>query len=141
MDFKKTFEKFEDQGSFIKTTTPPAPVEGTQKAALNRKGNQMFNDGDIESARRIFMTTGYSDGLARVGDHYKSQKRMLEALKMYWIAPDRKKSEPIIEQLAYLLQDIMHEGEPRTQYQDEAGTDETGTDTEAATDAGEQNNE
>jgi hypothetical protein len=108
MDIKKTFEKFEDQGSFIKTTSP-SPVDGSQKAALNRKGNQMYNDGDIEAAKRIFITTGYSDGLARVGDYYKSQNRPLEALRMYWTAPDKKKAEPIIEQAAYILQGLLDE--------------------------------
>jgi hypothetical protein len=110
MDYKKAFEKFEDENVFIKTTVP-APVEGAQKAALNRKGNMLFNAGDIEGARRIFLTTGYSDGLSRVGDYYKSQNRPLEALRMYWIAPDRAKSEPIIMQLAGMLGHLIHEEE------------------------------
>jgi hypothetical protein len=106
---KKIFEKFDVDSPFIKVTTP---VESPQKVALNRKGNEMFNKGDVEGARRIFMTTGYSDGLARVGDYYKSQNRPLEALRMYWTAPDKHKAEPIIEQLAYLLQGIVHEEDP-----------------------------
>jgi len=108
MDRKKTFENFDDRNAFIKVSTP-APVDGSQKAALNRKGNQFYNDGKIEEARRIFMTTGYSDGLSRVGDYYKSKGRLLEALKMYWIAPDKNKSQPLIEQLAGLVQNMMSE--------------------------------
>jgi len=114
MDYKKTFEKFKDQGSFIKTTSPK-PIESAQKAALNRKGNQLFNEGEIEGARRIFMTTGYSDGISRVGDNYKSQGRILDALRMYWTAPDRTKSEPLIEQLAGVLQSFLHEQEEQEQ--------------------------
>ena len=110
MDYKKIFDKFEDQNVFIKTTVPPG-VDSSQKAALNRKGNMLFNSGDIEGARRIFMTTGYSDGLSRVGDYYKSQNRLIEALQMYWIAPDRTKYEPIITQLAVLVQNIIHDKE------------------------------
>jgi hypothetical protein len=110
VDIKKTFEKFDDKNAFIKVSTQ-APVESSQKAVLNRKGNQLFNDGDIEGARRIFMTTGYSDGLARVGDFYKSKDRLLEALKMYWIAPDRKKSAPLIEQLAGVMKSLLNEDE------------------------------
>jgi len=108
MNIKKIFEKFDGQNSFVKVTVP-SPVEGSQKAALNRKGNQKFNEGDIEGAKRIFMTTGYSDGLSRVGDYYKAKSRPLEALRMYWIAPDRKKTEPIVEQAAYILQNLIHE--------------------------------
>ena len=110
MDIKKIFEKFDDENAFIKVSTQ-APVESSMKAALNRKGNQLFNEGDIEGARRIFMTTGYSDGLSRVGDFYKSKDRPLEALKMYWIAPDRKKSGPLIEQLASIMKSLINEDE------------------------------
>jgi hypothetical protein len=110
MDYKKAFEKFKDHNGFIKTAVPP-PVDGSQKAALNRKGNMLFNSGDIEGARRIFMTTGYSDGLSRVGDYYKSQHKMIDALRMYWIAPDRGKYEPLLMQLAGMLQNLIHEEE------------------------------
>jgi myo-inositol-1-phosphate synthase len=105
---KKILEKFDNKNAFIKVTDT-VPVEGSQKAALNRKGNQMFNEGNIEGARRIFMTTGYSDGLSRVGDFYKSKNRHLEALRMFWMAHDKKKCDPLIEKLAFTLQDILHE--------------------------------
>jgi hypothetical protein len=109
MDYKKIFERFDEQG-FIKTTLRH-PIEGTQKAALNRRGNMLFNSGDIESARRIFTTTGYSDGLSRVGDYYKSQGKPLEALKMYWIAPDHNKADPLILQLSEIIRQLICEEE------------------------------
>ena len=108
MDYKKIFEKHEGKNIFVKTTVPPS-VEGSEKAALNRKGNMLFNSGDIEGARRIFLTTGYSDGLSRVGDYYKSQNRLIEALHMYWIAPDRNKAEPLIEQLSGIIKQLIED--------------------------------
>jgi hypothetical protein len=108
MDYKKVFDKFEEENVFIKTTTGPGPVlDGALKAALNRKGNILYNQGDVEGARRIFMTTGYSDGLSRIGDYYKARGRPLDALKMYWTAPDRGKAEPIIVQLSDIIRNIM----------------------------------
>jgi hypothetical protein len=95
---------------FVKTTKVPA-LDGKLKVALNRKGNILYNSGDIEGAKRIFLTTGYSDGLSRIGDSYKSEGRLLDALRMYWIAPDHTKSEPIIMQLSVLLKDLIHEEE------------------------------
>jgi hypothetical protein len=114
MDYKKIFERFEGKNIFVKTTVPSS-VEGSDKAALNRKGNMLFNSGDIEGARRIFMTTGYSDGLSRVGDYYKSQNRLIEALRMYRIAPDRNKAEPLIEQLAGIIKVLIEEPQPSPQ--------------------------
>jgi len=108
MDYKNIFDKFEDENIFIKTTVQPS-MDSAQKAALNRKGNALFNDGDVEGARRIFMTTGYSDGLSRVGDYYKSKNRLVEALRMYWIAPDRTKAGPLILEVVGAIQTLIHE--------------------------------
>ena len=110
MDRKKIFNRFEDQAVFIKTVNKPA-ITGEQKVALNRKGNNLFNSGDIEGARRIFLTTGYSDGLVRIGDYYKSKGKKLDALRMYWIAPDKVKSEAIIVELSALIKNLIHENE------------------------------
>ena len=107
MNSQSIFKKFEDENTFIKTTVKP-DIDGQQKAALNRKGNVLYNSGDIEGARRIFLTTGYSDGLVRVGDYYKSEGRPLDALKMYWIAPDHSKAEPIISQLSVVIKKMIN---------------------------------
>jgi hypothetical protein len=105
---KKIFEKFDKENSFIRVTKDTA-VEGPRKAALNRKGNQLFNSGKIEEAKRVFMTTGYSDGLARVGDYYRTNNRLLEALRMYWMAHDKTKAGPLIEHSASFLQSLLRE--------------------------------
>lgn len=106
MDIKRIFEKMEGQSTFIKTTAKPS-IDLTLKAALNRKGNMLYNAGDIEGAKRIFLTTGYSDGLVRIGDFYISKGKSMEALKMYWIAPDHKKAESIILQLSAVIQHLL----------------------------------
>jgi hypothetical protein len=108
MSKENVFDRFRGQEAFIKTVRP-VNIESGQKAALNRKGNMLYNSGDIEGARRIFITTGYSDGLVRVGDYYKSQGRDLDALRMYWIAPDKKKCEPILEKVSALIRTLINE--------------------------------
>jgi hypothetical protein len=108
MDYKKIFEKIGDENYFIKSAASPR-LDGALKVSLNRRGNVLYNQGDIEGARRIFITTGYSDGISRIGDYYQSQGRFLDALKMYWIAPDRAKSETIIIRLSELIRKLMNE--------------------------------
>ncbi len=109
---KKLIEKMnqviQNEG-FIKVTD--APVKGLtseQKAILNRKGNVLFNQGEVESARRLFITTGYSDGLARVGDYYAQKNKELQALKLYWLAHNKKKSEQIIQKVASLISTLLN---------------------------------
>ena len=108
MDIKKTFLNREKESIFYRTTVNPA-VGSADKAVLNRKGNLFFNNGDIENARRIYLTTGYSDGLIRVGDFYRSEGRLLDALRMYWIAPDHSKAEPLIMNLSAIIQSLVGE--------------------------------
>jgi hypothetical protein len=110
MDYKKIFFRFEDHEGFTKGITKPV-IDGPQKAALNRKGNVLYNSGDVEGAKRIFLTTGYTDGLVRIGDYYIARGREVDALRMYWIAPDHTKSEPIIERLSAIIQTLLQEDE------------------------------
>ena len=110
MNNQNIFDKINAESIFIKTNAKP-PIDGAQKTALNRRGNNLFNSGDIEGARRIFLTTGYSDGLIRVGDYYNSKGRSLDALRMYWIAPDHNKAEPIIAHVSALIQSLLKEEE------------------------------
>ncbi|MDR2481095.1 MAG: hypothetical protein LBD07_02220 [Spirochaetaceae bacterium] len=103
-------EKFEEEEVFLKETVK-GDVESAQKAALNRRGNALFNSGKIEDARRIFITTGYSDGLSRIGDYYKKKGSLIDALRMYWTAHDRKKSEEICMELSIFIKGLIKEDE------------------------------
>lgn len=109
-DLKNAFAKQNTVNGFIKITD--APVSGLsddQKVQLNRKGNMLFNNGDISGARRIFLTTGYSDGLSRVGDVLLSQKKELDALKLYLLAHNKRKSEPLLKKAASLISMLIND--------------------------------
>lgn len=111
-DLKISFEKFQNKESvgYIKSSEKPSKtLTSEQKVILNRKGNVLFNQGDIEQARRIFLTTGYSDGLVRVGDLYVKNNRDLEALKLYMLAHNQQKSEALIKKVAALISQIIKE--------------------------------
>lgn len=93
---------------FIKVTDKPLRgLSSEQKAVLNRKGNVLFNEGKYDAACRIFVTTGYSDGLARIGDLYYKQNRGLTALKYYLLANNKAKSEAVYEKIASIISIIM----------------------------------
>jgi hypothetical protein len=105
------FDKF-SQGGLIKTGDEPTPdLPSDRKAILNRTGNQLFNGGKVEEARRIFQTTGYSDGLVRVGDRYLADGRSVDALKMYKLAHEHGKSDELIRRMALTIQKLLREEE------------------------------
>ena len=79
-------------------------LSGSQRTALIRKGNALYNAGYIEKAKRVFITARYGDGLGRVGDYYIDHDEPLEALRMYWMAPAPDRVEKMIEKIALVIQ-------------------------------------
>lgn len=93
---------------FIKVTDNPVRgLTSEQKSILNRKANIMFNNGNIEDARRIYITTGYSDGLTRVGDYYMDKNQSIKALKQYYLAHNKRKADPIYSDIAIVISKIL----------------------------------
>ena len=106
--FAETIQEKELPEGFIKVTdNPVGGLSSEQKVILNRKANIMFNNGNIEDARRIYITTGYSDGLTRVGDYYMNNKQSLKALKAYYLAHNKRDAEPIYEDLAQIISTLL----------------------------------
>jgi hypothetical protein len=75
-----------------------------ERLLLIRKGNEVFNNGDIEKAAKIFTTTAYRDGLIRVGDYYYFEKRdALSALRYYVEAKYQRRIQEISERMACVI--------------------------------------
>ena len=104
---KRITEKQGNAGLITFSDPPVASLSAGEKAALNRTGYTLFNKVDIEQARRIFTTTGYSDGLTRVGDAYAKKNEPIKALKQYVLAHNVKKSEPIYECMARVISAVL----------------------------------
>ena len=101
---------------FLKTSGQrPAPLPREKRAALIRKGNELFNRGEMALAQRIFVTTQYSDGLIRLGDHFVKGGKPLEALRAYWIAPAPDKAAVLVEKIAQVMKQWLAEGKANTE--------------------------
>lgn len=98
------------EGAFIKKGAKPArELSSEEKVALIRKGNALFNQGNIELARKIFITTNYTDGIIRLGDYYYQHQEPLEALKMYYIGSYEKKFKVVIAKVAEIVKKLIKE--------------------------------
>ena len=106
--FTETVKHQSIPDGFIKVTDNPVQgLNSEQKVILNRKANIMFNNGNVEDARRIFITTGYSDVLTRVGDYYMKKNESLKALKAYYLAHNKRDSEPIYKTIAAVISSLL----------------------------------
>lgn len=103
MKKEKILELIPEEGFLKIPESGGIPLSPERKVILIRKGNQLFNEGDIETAGRIFMTIGYTDGLVRVGDYHYSRNNTLEALRMYKAAPAQDKVDMIVEKMAHVV--------------------------------------
>lgn len=98
---------------FLKVVAPDkTAVDPSKKAALIRKGNQLFNSGksgDILTAKKIFLTLGYTDGIIRAGDYYYKKSDFFEAYRLYSLAPAPEKVSYMIERMAGVVREWINE--------------------------------
>ena len=81
-----------------------------ERILLIRKGNELLNDGDIEKAEKIFVTTAYKDGLIRIGDYYYfDKKNVFKALNLYFEAKYEKRIRELTERMALVLKKWLNE--------------------------------
>lgn len=102
-------EKAEELGFFKTDKSPKPALSKEQRTILIRKGNELFNRGDYSTAKRIFITTRYTDGLLRMGDYYFARKEPLEAYKMYQLAPAPDKAEMLAQRMALIIRNWLKE--------------------------------
>jgi hypothetical protein len=107
MDIRDIFAGKSQEGFFLVAGNKPPVISKEQRAALIRKGNELFNRGDHATAKRIFLTARYGDGLIRMGDHYYKKREPLEAFRMYWLAKEKVKSEKLIEKMAAVIREWL----------------------------------
>jgi hypothetical protein len=99
----------ENRGFVKAAVASRSPLTGEQRAALIRKGNEVFNKGDFATAERIFITVKYADGLIRIGDRYYKSGNALEAFKMYRQALDKTKTDLMLEKMAIIIRGWLEE--------------------------------
>lgn len=81
-----------------------------ERLILIRKGNELFNGGEIEKAARIFAATAYKDGLIRVGDYfYFDKKNPLKAFEYYREAKFEKRIKELSERIVMVLKKWLSE--------------------------------
>jgi hypothetical protein len=81
-----------------------------ERIQLIRKGNELLNEGNIEMAEKIFISTAYKDGLIRLGDYYYfDQKNVFKALNLYLEAKYEKRIKELTERMALILKKWLNE--------------------------------
>ncbi|MBI9100574.1 MAG: hypothetical protein JEY91_19000 [Spirochaetaceae bacterium] len=109
MKNSKILNEIPKEGFLKVTDVTNKTLSDQQRVTLMRRGNEFFNNGDIEQARRIFLTIGYTDGLIRIGEYYYSNNRPFEAFKMFKIAPDPARVNNMIEKMTYIIKKWIKE--------------------------------
>lgn len=90
-----------------------ADIDESTKAALIRKGNELYNKGKIADAYRCYVTAQYQAGIEKIGDYYFYTERMpLVALPYYFkVKTERanKKVDEIFERMVFAFKKLLRE--------------------------------
>lgn len=83
-------------------------MKDDEKVALARKGNELFNEGNISEAIKFFVKAGYRDGIMRVADHYYFDKKQpLLALKFYKMINRKDRVDEIFARMMFALNKML----------------------------------
>lgn len=86
-------------------------VDTNTRVQLIRKGNQLFADGDIQTAEKIFITIDYKDGLIRLGDYYLSHNNLYKCAQMYFLSENNSKINSFCKRSAKIIEKMMKDDE------------------------------
>jgi len=79
-----------------------------QRVELIRRGNELFNAGEVAKAAAIFVKAAYRDGLTRVADYYFYDRKLpLVALKYYRMVNRQDKVQEIFERMVFALGKLL----------------------------------
>lgn len=79
-----------------------------ERIELIRKGNELFNRKCYTEAEKLYVKTGYKDGLVRIGDYlYYEKKQPLAAFKYYKMAGSTGKVNEIFERMVFAFKNIL----------------------------------
>lgn len=75
-----------------------------------RRGNELFNQGDVKNALKLFLATDYKDGIIRVADIlYYEKKDRIAAIKLYKRAGYQKMIDEFAETSAQIIRVLLAE--------------------------------
>ena len=59
-------------------------INDSTRSALIRKGNELFNNKDIDGAYRCYITASYFGGIEKIADYYNFEKKnVIKAMQLY----------------------------------------------------------
>lgn len=83
-------------------------MDSKERAEHIRRGNELFNNGEIDKAEKIFILTEYRDGLTRIADYYFFDKKLpLAALRFYKMVKREDKVKEIFDRMFYALGKLL----------------------------------
>lgn len=85
-------------------------MDDKERVEIIRKGNELFNNGRINEAVKLFVQTKYHDGIMRVADcYFYDMKQPLVALKFYRMINRKDRIDEIYARMMFAFKKIIQD--------------------------------
>ena len=84
-------------------------MDQDERVKIIREANALYNAGNIEGAKALYLRTNYSAGLIRIADHYYEQRKPILAMLLYRKAGCRERVEELYEHAAAVIRMLLNE--------------------------------
>jgi len=83
-------------------------MDGRERAEIIRRGNELFNQGSINEAIKLFVKARYGDGILRVADvYYYDKKQPLIALRFYRMINRKDRMDEIFARMMFAFKKLV----------------------------------
>lgn len=90
-------------------------IDSSTRVQLIRKGNEFFQNKDIESAKKIFIAVDYKDGLVRLGDYYLKSNDLYKSAEMYFMSENKSKINAFSKKCAAIIERYLNEDNKKSE--------------------------
>ncbi len=87
-------------------------MDNSERVELIRRGNELFNEGNVYQAMKIFVKSRYRDGILRAADViYYDKKQPLVALQFYKMIKRQDRVEEILGRMVFAFSRFIKDDE------------------------------
>jgi hypothetical protein len=84
-------------------------MDNEERVLVVRRANELYNAGDIEGAKNLYLKVNYTAGIIRVADYYYEQRKPILAMLLYRRAGCSERVDELYKHAAGVIRQLLAE--------------------------------